>query len=161
MKTIKLEVGLCFLLGLAGVFPGAQLTFAQSDDICAKPAGFPDPPADLVTAAQVDSGDGTLAAFVEGYRQYSSAILGMNGSGYLGCVVTQEGPFNSGSTYIVTLTPNGRVAVHGRDVYLSGGATRPRDFRANPPSSQVVGGWRPVHGGGGKRRRLRPRFSRL
>ena len=128
MKTIKLEVGLCFLLGLAGVFPGAQLTFAQSDDICAKPAGFPDPPADLVTAAQVESGDGTLAAFVEGYRQYSTTILGMNGSGYLGCVMTQEGPFNSGSTYIVTLTPNGRVAVHGRNVYLSGGLLDPAIF---------------------------------
>ena len=121
MKTIRLTVVLCFVLGLAGVFPGAHLTFAQLDDVCARPDGLPAPPADLVTAAQVESGDGTLADFVEGYRQYSATILQMNGSGYLGCLVTQEGPFNYGSTYIVTLTPNGRVAVHGRNLLLSGG----------------------------------------
>ncbi len=121
MKTTRLTFVLCFVLGLTGAFPGAHLIFAQSDDVCSKPAGLPDPPAELVTAAQVESGDGTLAAFVEGYRQYNATILRMNGAGYLGCLMTQEGPFNFGSTYIVTLTPNGRVAVHGKNVFLSGG----------------------------------------
>jgi hypothetical protein len=46
MKTIRLTVVLCFVLGLAGVFPGAHLTFAQSDDVCARPDGLPAPPMD-------------------------------------------------------------------------------------------------------------------
>ena len=121
MKTIRWTVVSCFVLGLTGVFPGAHLTFAQSDDICSRPARLPAPPEDLVTAAQVENGDGTLADFVEGFRQYSVTLLRMNGLGYLGCLMQQEGPFNYGSTYIVTLTPNGRVTVHGKSVLLSGG----------------------------------------
>ena len=121
MNMIRWTLVLCFVLGLTGAFPGAHLAFAQSDDICSKPAGLPDPPAELVTAAQVENGDGTLPAFVEGFRQYGATLLRMNASGYLGCLMTQEGPFNHGSTYIVTLTPNGRVAVHGKNVVLAGG----------------------------------------
>ena len=128
MKTTRLTFVLCFVLGLTGAFSGAHLAFAQSDEICSRPAGIPDPPADLVTAAQVENGEGTLSEFMEGFRRYSAIILQMNASGYLGCITTQEGPFNSGSTYIVTLTPNGRVAVHAKNVFLSGGLLDPAIF---------------------------------
>ena len=78
MKTIRLTVVLCFVLGLAGVFPGAHLIFAQMDEICSRPDGIPAPPADLVTAAQVENGEGTLAEFMVGFRQYSATVLLMS-----------------------------------------------------------------------------------
>ncbi len=122
MKTIRLTVILCFVLGLAGIFPGAHLAFAQSQEVCPRPADLPALPEGLVTAAQVENGDATLAAFVQDFKQYSASVLGLpNGTGYLGCLATHEGPFRAGSTYIVTLTPRGRVAVHGQNLVLSGG----------------------------------------
>ena len=122
MKTIRLTVVLCFVLGLAGVFPGAHIALAQPEEVCPRPAALPALPEELVTAAQVENGDATLPGFVQGFRQYSASVLQLpNATGYLGCLMTHEGPFRSGSTYLVTVTPGGRVAVHGKNVLLSGG----------------------------------------
>ncbi|MDE2929161.1 MAG: hypothetical protein OXT71_22465 [Acidobacteriota bacterium] len=107
MKTIRLTVGLCFVLGLSGVFPVAQLALAQPQEACPRPLALPALPEGLVTAAQVESGDATLSALVQGFRDYSASVLQLpNATGYLGCLMTHEGPFRSGSTYLVVLTPN-------------------------------------------------------
>ena len=45
---------------------------------------------------------------------------------YIGCIIRQEGsPWRSGSTYIITLTPDGRVFVHAKDMALSGRLLNP------------------------------------
>ena len=95
-------------------------------EVC-PPAGLPAPPANLVTAAQVEKGDATLKEFVLSYRQYEASLRKHSKSfGYIGCILTHEGPWNSGSTYLVTLTlPNGRVDMHGQEVVLSGGLLDP------------------------------------
>ena len=122
MNRIRLTLGLWFVLGLAGVFPGAHLALAQSQEACPRPSALPALPEELVTAAQVESGDAALPEFVRGFREYSASLLRLpNATGYLGCLMTHEGPFRSGSTYLVTVTPKGRVAVHGKNVLLSGG----------------------------------------
>ncbi len=51
MKTIRLTVGLCFVMGLAGVFPVAHLALAQSQEACPRPSALPALPEGLVTAA--------------------------------------------------------------------------------------------------------------
>ena len=122
MKAIRLTFVLCFVLGLAGVFPGGHFALGQSQEACPRPSALPALPEGLVTAAQVESGDATLPELVQGFRQYSANVLQLpNATGYLGCLMTHEGPFRSGSTYLVVLTPGGRVAVHGKNVLLSGG----------------------------------------
>ena len=129
MKTIRWTFILCFLLGLTGAFSGAQVVFAQSQETCPRPAAIPALPEGLITAAQVENGEATLSAFVQGFRQYSGSVLQLpNATGYLGCLVTNEGPFRSGSTYLVVLTPGGRVGVHGKNVILSGGLLDPDIF---------------------------------
>ena len=96
-------------------------------EVCPRPAGLPAPPANLVTAAQVEKGDATLKEFVLSYRQYEASLRKHAKSfGYIGCILTHEGPWNSGSTYLVTLTrPGGRVDMHGQEVVLSGGRLDP------------------------------------
>ena len=97
--------------------------FAQSDEVCIRPDGVPELPSDAVTAEQVENGEATLAEFVTSLLTYARQVQ-LSGSplslGYTGCLATHEGPWNSGSTYMVTMTPTGRLVLHGKDVTLAG-----------------------------------------
>ena len=121
-------VGLVGLFALAGVLFGAHPAVAQEP--CPLPAGQ-SPPADPpVTAQQVEDGSASLMDFTlssrDQFRTWSSGTANFELALYFGCLVRHEGePYRSGSTYIVSLTPDGRVFVHTKDMSLSGGLLNP------------------------------------
>ena len=101
--------------------PGAP-NFPQSDETCPRPAEIEAIPATIITAEQVESGAATLQQFVLAYFEYALKISASPlSAGYLGCLLTHEGPWNYGSTYIATTTTSGTLALHGQDVLLTGG----------------------------------------
>ena len=113
------------LVVLAGVCSRTDLSMAQAGDACPPPAGLPplaDPP---VTAQQVEDGTGSLRDFAlaarERSREHAQRATTVEQGVYIACVVRQEGgPWRAGSTYIVSLTPDGRVFIHAKDMALSG-----------------------------------------
>ena len=113
------------LVVLAGVCSKPHLSLAQAEDACPPPAGLPplaDPP---VTAQQVEDGTGSLRDFAlaarERSREHAQRATTVEQGVYIACVVRQEGgPWRAGSTYIVSLTPDGRMFIHAKDMALSG-----------------------------------------
>ncbi len=120
----RLTIRVVGLVVLAGVFFGANPARAQ--EMCPLLPGTTPPEAPPVTAQQVAAGAAPLMEFAVGVRnQFGSLSAGIETVGqalYVGCLVRQEGgPYRSGSTYVVTLTPHdGRVFVHAKDMALSG-----------------------------------------
>ncbi|MCE2481468.1 MAG: hypothetical protein J4F33_00985 [Alphaproteobacteria bacterium] len=142
MKTIELMIISCFMLALVSVsfVPSAV---AQTEELCLRPSEFPPPPSDLVTAAQVERGEATLEQFMMGFNYLTSLRRFSDATGYIGCLLTREGPWNSGSTYFVSLTAlSGRVDVHGKNVALSGGLLKDDLFKQikNAAESSPTGG---------------------
>ena len=113
------------LVVLAGACSEPRLSLAQAGDTCPPPAGLPplaDPP---VTAQQVEDGTGSLREFAlaarERSREHAQRATTVEQGVYIACVVRQEGgPWRAGSTYIVSLTLDGRVFIHAKDMALSG-----------------------------------------
>ncbi len=120
------------LLVLAGVFSHVRPALAQAQFDCPLPAGVT-PPADLpVTAQQVEDGSASLADFVLAARDYfvseSQVITDaeQTAAAYVRCRIRQDGSlWRSGSTYLVRLTPDGRVLLHAQDMSLSGRKLNP------------------------------------
>ena len=124
---ISLVVG---LLTLAGFLSDGRLATAQSQLDCPLPAGVTAPEPPRVTAQQVEDGSASLRDFALAVRdqnnQVSQSDTTVEQVAYLGCLVRQEGSaWRSGSTYLVQLTPDGRVLVHAQDMSLSGGQLHP------------------------------------
>ena len=114
------------LLALAGAFASVLPASAQTQDACPRPAGVDpvDPP--RVTAQQVEDGSASQMDFALAVREqsveHSEQATSVGQGFYIGCLIRQEGGYwRSGDTYIVTLTPDGRVFVHAKDMSLSGG----------------------------------------
>ena len=121
------------LLVLAGVFSDARPALAQAD--CVLPPEMTPPADPAVTAQQVEDGSATLAEFARVARDYfretAHGVRDIRQVSYLGCLLRQEGsPWRSGSTYTVSLTPDGRVFVHAKDMALSGRLLNPVIFRS-------------------------------
>ena len=116
----KLSMFLGCLLVFAGIFAGVRPAFAQ--DVCPAPEGIMPPGSTIATAEQVEDGNATLEELVTDYWAYAISIsTSPLSAGYLGCLLTHEGPWNYGSTYIATMTTRGTLALHGQDVLLTGG----------------------------------------
>ncbi len=116
--------------------PGAP-NFTQ--DVCPRPDNIAPIPSDIVTAEQVENGDATLTDFVTDYLGYALPLIGSPlAAGYLGCVLTHEGPWNYGSTYIATMTPRGTLAFHGQDLLLSGGVIDSTMFQKISDAAALV-----------------------
>ena len=112
------------LLALAGVFSDALPASAQ--DACPLPAGLTAPDDPRVTAQQVTGGSASLMDFTLAVRErsveHAEGATAVEEGLYIGCVIRRDdGTWRSGDTYIVTLTPNGRVFIHAKDMSLSGG----------------------------------------
>lgn len=113
---------------LAGVTSGAQTVLAQEG--CPITPGVTPPPDPAVTAQDVESGSATPGEFALAVRaqfkgQGSETVSGEQ-LAYAGCRLRLEGgPLRSGSTYIVTLTPDGRVFLHSKDMSLSARSLNP------------------------------------
>ena len=86
------------------------------------PTGVKLPPALQVTAQQVEDGSAPVKEFGLEARDWfgrrtDSAELQL----YVGCILRQDGShLHSGSTYLVKLTPDGRVFIHAKNMALSG-----------------------------------------
>ena len=123
------------LLGLAVVFANAFPASAQTQVACPLPvSGTPVAPP-RVTAQQVENGTGSLMDFAlsarDRFREQAQQTAAAGRSLYLACLVRQdESPWRYGSTYLVTLTPDGRVFNHAKDMSLSGRQLRPSIYRA-------------------------------
>ena len=121
------------LLVLAGMACGAGPAWAQIE--CPLPEGVTPPAAPRVTAQQVEDGSASLADFAlaakEQYVNASQGITTVRQAAYTACLVRQEGsPWRSGSTYLVQLTPDGRVFIHAKDMSLSGRQLKPAIYGA-------------------------------
>ena len=125
---LSLVVG---LLLLAGICSGAPPALAQVD--CPLPAGVTPPEDPPVTAQQVEDDENLLMAFALAARDRSKSrgadVLTPQQLAYSGCRLRQEGgPWRAGSTYIVTLTPDGRVYLHAKEMSLSAGKLQSRIY---------------------------------
>ena len=114
------------LLALASAVTNALPASAQTEDACPRPAGVDpvDPP--RVTAQEVEDGSASQMGFALAVREqsveHSQQATNVEQGFYIGCLIRVEGGhWRSGDTYIVTLTPDGRVFVHAKDMSLSGG----------------------------------------
>ena len=116
------------LLVLAGVFSNTRPALAD----CILPSGVTPPADPRVTAQQVEDGSASLMDFALAVReQFSQRLATAEEAFYLGCLVRQEGgPYRSGSTYPIQLTPDGRVFVHAKDMALSGRLLNPLIYGA-------------------------------
>jgi len=116
------------LIPVIGLLVLAGPALAQLD--CPLPEGVTPPPPLPVTAQEVEDGSASLADFAmaakEQYENSTRDITPVPQSAYTSCLVRQEGsPWRSGSTYLVLLTPDGRVFVHAKDMSLSGRQLKP------------------------------------
>ena len=121
------------LFVLAGVFSNARLALAQ--EACPLSPGVTPPVDPRVTAQQVEDGSASLMDFALAVRELnqeiSQSVTSLEEVAYLGCLVRQEGSaWRSGSTYIVQLTPDGRVLTHAKDMALSGSQLNPLIYGA-------------------------------
>ena len=117
------------LLALASIFFIGHPALAQTQQPCPLTPGVAPPPDPSVTAQQVENGSASLMDFVVGARDYFrdlSPEITVQHAAYFGCLIRREGgPWRSGSTYLIQLTPDGRVFVHAKDMSLSGGLLHP------------------------------------
>ena len=129
--TWKAKFPLFFVVGLlmlVGILSNAPLAVAQSQEVCPRPPGVtPVAPPD-VTAQQVENKTGSLMDFVLSSRDrlQGQADTTPGPSQYFACLIRQDdSPWRSGSTYLVTLTYDGRVWTHAKDMSLSGELLKP------------------------------------
>ena len=121
-----LTIPIVGLLVLAGVFSNAPPALAD----CPLPPGVTPPAAPAVTAQQVEDGSATVEEFAlavrERSREYAQGAATPEQAVYTGCIIRlDDGIWRSGSTYIVSLTPDGRVYVHAKDMSLTGRLLNP------------------------------------
>ena len=97
------------------------------DGSCPLPAGVTPPADPAVTAQQVEDGSASLKDFALAARhRYKTPTSTLEEALYFQCRVRQEGsPWRSGSTYLVQLTPDGRVYEHSKSMALSGRLLNP------------------------------------
>ena len=120
------------LLVLAGVCSEWRNALAQAPLDCPLPEGVTPPATPRVTARQVEDGSAGLADFALAAKDYlvsgTEVITDAEqaAAAYVRCRIRQEGsPWRSGSTYLVRLTPSGRVFTHAQDMSLSGRQVAP------------------------------------
>ena len=108
------------LLVLAGLFSNARPALAD----CPLPPGLTPPEDPRVTAQQVEDGSASLMDFVlavKDHPELGQVSASLDRMLHLGCLFRQEGgPYRSGSTYLIQLTPDGRLSAHAKNMSLSG-----------------------------------------
>ena len=133
--TLFFVVGLLVLAGAC--FEGrpawAQTpVLIQAQEACPLPDGVMPPADPEVTAQQVEDGSATLAEFAQVALSHfggGTEVLTTQQLAYSGCRLRLEGgPWYSGSTYVVTLTPDGRVYLHSKNMSLSAGLLQSRIY---------------------------------
>ena len=108
---------------------------AQMHEACPLPAGMAPLAPPRVTAQQVEDGSASLTEFAlaarDQYMILGQEVRNLEGAAYLQCRIREEGsPWRSGSTYLVFLTPDGRVFEHAKSMALSGRKLHPSIYGA-------------------------------
>ena len=123
-------------LVLTGFFSEVPPAVAQSEQECVRPASLSPLSNPSVTAQQVEAGSATLMDFLLAVRdQYSdlaqnTEVPSVENQTYLGCLIRQEGSaYRSGSTFLVALSPGGRVIWHAKSMRFSGRLLDPSIYR--------------------------------
>ena len=123
-------VGLLVLSGLFCNAPG----WGQTQEACPLPPGVTPPADPTVTAQQVEDGSASLMDFalaLKNHPELSEVSGSLHRMLHLGCLYRQEGgPYRSGSTYLVQLTPDGRLSAHAKNMSLSGRLLDPSIYGA-------------------------------
>ena len=121
-KTFWMVLWGCSLL-LAGLFSEVRPAVAQSEEGCFRPEGVAEAPTPSVNANEVAANPTpeNLKTFALEAKNY---ILGQgvdqNELAYSSCLFRREGDWKSGSFYVATLTPGGRVNFHSGDMAFGG-----------------------------------------
>ena len=125
----SLVVLLGCVLGFASVSSGARTAFAQE---CPRPAGTPENPlaSPSPTAGEVAAGTGNLGDFARAARDYFNSITTPQELGYAACLTRNEGPWKSGSVYLVALSLDGRVSFNANDMSTGGRRLNPAAYGA-------------------------------
>ena len=123
------------VLVLAGVFSHAHPALAQDPGECGYPADTPLPAGPTVTAQQVEDGSASLREFMLAARgrfdELHHEVTSFGESLQVQCLTRQEGSaWRSGSTYLVSLTADGRVFQHAKSLGLSGRQLKPLIYGA-------------------------------
>ncbi len=132
---VRTSVLVAFALLVLGFVPTNAINArpALAQEACPLPDGATPPAAPSVTAQQVEGNKndtGLLKVFAlsvrDRSREHSRQATTVEQGLYIGCLVRQEGSvWRSGSTYIVSLTPDGRVFLHAKDMALAGRQLNP------------------------------------
>ena len=133
MRTQRLPISrsvtrVIWLLLHAGVLSGVHHAMAQQ---ACPPLPSGAPPGSLsVSAQQVAEGSASLKQFVLAARDRFGALteqfVALEGVARFGCLAKQDlSRAPSRSTYIVALTPDGRVLFHAKDMSLAGRQVNP------------------------------------
>ena len=122
------------LLVLTVVFSHARPALGQTEEACPLPPGVTPPANPTVTAQQVEDGSASLMDFalaLKNHPELSEVSGSLHRMLHLGCLYRQEGgPYRSGSTYLVQLTPDGRLSAHAKNMSLSGRLLNPSIYGA-------------------------------
>ena len=120
IKTRKPLLFFSLVLALAGTLAIAPAAFAQ--DGCPLPVGVDENPLATpgISAAQVDAGSVSLRDFALAAKRYLESVQMAPEFSHLACVIRQDGPWKSDSTYVVTISTEGRVFFHSDSARLSG-----------------------------------------
>ena len=142
-RTGKARTFLFVVVGLivvAGLFSDRRDALAQASIDCPLPDGVTPLAPPSVTAQQVEDGSASLADFAlavrnvfvsESQGMVTSNITTLTELSYVGCLFRrEEGPWRSGSTYVVRLIPSDRVFIHANDMSLSGRRLDPVIYEA-------------------------------
>ncbi|MDE0330536.1 MAG: autotransporter domain-containing protein [Nitrospinae bacterium] len=103
----------------AGIYGEGGGVLAQG---CPLPAGVAaNPLADpSITAEQVEAGTASISDFALAARDYMESVQRGPELAHNACVVRQDGPWKSGSTYLTTISTDGRVFFHAARAALGG-----------------------------------------
>ena len=123
MRPTAPVVLLACSLVLTGLFTEVRPAVAQSEEGCFKPEGVPDAPTPSVTASEVAANPTpenlkTFALEAKNYIQGQG--VDQNALAYSSCLFRREGDWKSGSFYVASLTPGGRVNFHSGDMAFGG-----------------------------------------
>ena len=111
---------------LASVLTDVRPALAQTQEACPLPADVAPPAAPAVTAQQVEDGSASLKDFALAARDGLNLKQEQGLYFYNTCLLREEGgPYRSGSTYLVQLTPDGRILIHAKDMALAPGQLNP------------------------------------
>ena len=121
-STIPVVLLACSLV-LTGLFTEVCPAVAQSEEGCFKPEGVPDAPTPSVTASEIAANPTpenlkTFALEAKNYIQGQG--VDQNALAYSSCLFRREGDWKSGSFYVASLTPGGRVNFHSGDMAFGG-----------------------------------------